>query len=108
MAMLYSIPLQSGTAWFSQAITLQGTRYVLEFRWNDREQLWIMSILDAANNAIVMGIPMHAQRNLFGQYVGLSLPTGNMWVEDTTGQGTDPGLTSFQTTHALFYLDDKG
>ena len=106
MATVYIIPTTNTSAWYTETVAIQGVRYTFTFRWNDREQLWFMTIGDSANNDIVAGVPLHWGRNLLSQYAGLPLPRGVFVVRDKTQQGVDPGLTSFGLTHALYFMTD--
>ena len=73
--------------------------------FNVRAMTWVMSISDAASNPIVTQIPLLVGRNLTQGYSDARLPAGYFVCLDMTGQGQQPGLASFNSTHKLFFVE---
>lgn len=107
MATLYSIPMSNSQTWYTQAMTLAGQQYNLEFYYNTRADLWFMDILDVSENIILAGVPLTIDRNLTGQYTTLALPDGTFFCTDNTGNDTQPTLASFVTDHTLYFYDEN-
>lgn len=101
-----TIPLDdSEVPWRSFRMTLSGVRYNLELQYNVRVDRWFLSIYDAAQNPILMSIPLLIGRALTVQYPTLPLPVGVLFVVDNSNKGTQPGLASFHLDHELIYGD---
>lgn len=105
IANVYKITFPANLAWFTKTITLQGVTYTLEMQYNVREQLWYMSVLDAAENPIILGIPITIDRYLNQQYSSYLLPNGAFVAQDTSGAGEEPTFFSFSLNHQLLFLD---
>jgi hypothetical protein len=104
---LFAIPTSEQFTWYTRAITLTGQAYTLEIRYNSRLQRWLMSILDRIQNPILLSIPLLINRNLTQQYATLSIPEGMLYCVDETGQQLEPVLSSFLTSHTLYYFDNQ-
>lgn len=104
MATYYNIPLTQNATWYSFNITLDSATYVFELRYNTRKDRWILSIYDAAENPLLVGIVLLIERNLSTQYNYLAIPQGVIFCQDDSGQGLQPTLSSFLVDHTLFYL----
>lgn len=100
-----TIPISNQLPWQKFKTTLSGTIFTLEFRYNTRDNRWIMDILDPSENPILVGIPCLINRNLTGQYSYLSVPIGTIFATDDTGQQTQPTEFSFGIDHTLWYFD---
>lgn len=98
---MISIPVRRDVSEFSEIVALEGVRYVLIWRWNERTQHWWLRITDvqgtevAAFRKIVADRPLH-QRETF-------LP-GYLLVFDTLGLGADPGLRDLSQRHQVYYV----
>ena len=97
------IPTSSDSENFNFEIDLEGTVYTLEFSYNKRRDLWIMSILDASENLLLGGIPLLTSIPLTDQYVDENLPPGRFILLDETGQNKDAGRNDLGATIKLFY-----
>lgn len=101
----YRVPLDEQEPWYDFRVTLSGVRYIFELAFNNRMRRWILSIMDAAQNPILMGIPLLSGRDLTAQYPTLRLPPGSLAVYDTSGKALQAELASFLLDHVLVYAD---
>lgn len=65
-------------------IALNGIPYNLRFAWNAAHQSWIMDILDADNNRLLMGVPLITGADLLAQHAHLNIgvnSTAGTWIE---------------------------
>ena len=87
----------SGEPSFKESVTLEGITYVLRFDWNDQDGYWRMSIMDAQENPLVMGIKMVIFYPLTSQYKAYSIPPGMFCVIDANPatRYIDPGFSDF-------------
>jgi len=99
------IPMSSNHHWFTFRITLSQAIYMLDIRYNIRVDRWILSIYDAAQNPIVMGLPLLVTRDIIGQYVSLALPPGPLFCVDDSGKNLQPTLSAFLLSHRFMYAE---
>lgn len=97
------IPTNTDSEHFDFQIDLEGTIFTLEFAYNKRRDLWIMSILDAAENILLGNIPLLTSFPLTDQYTNENLPPGRFILLDETGQNRDAGRNDLGSTIKLFY-----
>ena len=62
------IPLDN-SAFYDLSITLQGESYVIEFVYNERVQLYFMSLFDADRNPIVQSVAVVPNYPIMFDYV---------------------------------------
>lgn len=102
MAIL-QLPLNSDEPNYRFRITLEGTDYVLIFRFNFRISLWIMDIIDADLNPIRMGIPILLGVSLLGQYVDSRLPPGELIAINLKDENIEAGRDDLGNDVILLY-----
>lgn len=102
----YSIPLVQTLPWYAFSIALSGAQYTLEPRFNSRRDRWMLTILDAADQVLVAGIPLALGRDLLAPFRSLAVPPGILFVDDDTGRDLPATAASFLTDHTLYYVED--
>lgn len=101
----FSLPLTQNLPWYAFNITIGEVTYVLEMRYNTRKDRWLLNILDATEQPILMGVPLLVERDLLASYQSLAIPPGYLFCSDRSGKGLQPGLGAFLTSHTLYYVD---
>lgn len=101
----YSIPLSPGTPAFTQRTLLDGRAYILDFRWNERESAWYLSLLDEHEDPILYGIKLVLNWPLLRRVVDPRRPPGSLMCVDPSGNDDSPGLQELGTRVELIYLD---
>lgn len=93
----------------SQTLTLDGVTFRLDAYTNRDSGTWFADFFDANGVALVRGIALVCGVNLLYQYqYKPGVPPGNLFVQDQSGLGVDPGLGSFFSGDAaLYYLDSQ-
>lgn len=98
------LPLRNdGTSWFSYQIELDKKTYGLEFRWNERDSSWYLSVLDAEDVPLLSGMRVVVSHLYLSRYRLLGLPKGDLEFIDTTNQDKEPGFTDLGTRVLLLY-----
>jgi hypothetical protein len=96
----------SSSRWDVQ-VDLSGVRYKLNVSWNTLLEGWILSISDTHDNLILGGIRLSVGSYLLKKYHAIcpSLPPGEIWLFDTTGNPETAELTrdNFNTRFKLCY-----
>ena len=94
-------------SFFDLQVNLEGSVYTLEFRWNDREQSWYMSIWDADQEiGYAAGIKL-VSNWLLRKYTADKTPPGEFFLLDTAAdveRAVDPGFDDLGNRHQLFYV----
>lgn len=81
------MPLLRNTPKFRQTVELDQVIFTLSMSFNTAMNTWIMSILDAEEKAILMGIPMQHGIPLTLQEQNVEgLPPGSFLLIDESGQ----------------------
>lgn len=101
----FTLQASNQLPWYKFTNTLSGIVYTLRFRFNTRMSRWLLDIADAADNDILVGIPVLIQRDLSGQYVIEGLPPGVLFAVDDTNQDTQATRLSFGLDHSFIYSD---
>jgi hypothetical protein len=102
---LVEIPIVPGASDQECLVLLDGVRYLLRFRWNDRGQFWAMDIRTEAGAALALGIVLRTGARLLSTRRSAAVPPGDMIVGGPPDE-SDPTLDSLGTsTHPLIYAD---
>lgn len=74
---------------YSYSISLEGNSYTLQFLYNERAQLYFLSMLDAENNPVVLGEAVVPTYPIFRDYA-LPLLSGWFWLEEKANILSEP------------------
>lgn len=85
-------------------VNLEGTFYVLQFDWNERQLLWSMDIFDSDNVPLIRGQACVANWEFLRVRVVEGLPPGRLFLY--TADGLPPQLQTFRDAE-LFYFDSE-
>lgn len=105
MAIL-KIPVSS-EGFFSEKISLGGKLLNLEFRFNERENLWHMNILDSSNNMLLAGRAVVSSLSLTHRFINRieGLPSGTICAVDTTGEYRNADEDTFGGDVPMIYVE---
>lgn len=87
MSTLFVVPT-SADAFYTQTTNLDGTDYVLTFRYNQRERCYYLSIGTPQGTSIIEGIKVVCNYALLAAYNPAGRPPGEL-VALTSGQAGD-------------------
>lgn len=99
------IPVMTDVPNFIERVELEGTIYNLEFRYNERQELWHMDIRDANDVDLLVGVPLLGGLPLTSRFVGRieGLPPGSFLCVNESGDPETPSYLSFGNGVNLFY-----
>lgn len=100
-----SLPLYSDPD-YTYAVALQGVSYNLEFIYNERTQLYSLSLYDQDNDPIVLGEALVPNYPIFKDYAIFPL-TGFFWMEEKADIISEPYKAypdSIDQYYNLFYI----
>lgn len=99
---MFEIPVDSTLPSFTQRVTLEGTPYLLTFRWNSREEAWYMHVgLDNATN-LETGVKLVFDSLFLRRNPSEDKPPGNLLLIDA-GASDPPGRYELGTKAILVY-----
>lgn len=102
---MLQIPIKVTSPDFSFPIELDGSTWVLRFRWNHRMEQWRMDVFDAEGNALVRSVGVVIDTPLLNRFAYLgNLPSGILAARDTSGGRLDATYEDFGTRVQLFYM----
>ena len=97
------IPTRSDIPNYEQRITLNGTQYVLSFRYNTRTDRWILDIKTSADEYIIMGIPILLGTGLIDRFVDDRLPPGYLFAINLEDEFAEGGAEDLGQNLLLIY-----
>jgi hypothetical protein len=100
---MMTLPLVPSLPNYRVGTTIIDTLYLLDVRWNSRDQAWYMDILDSEEAVIRRGIKL-----VLGTYIGRTsnhplFRNGVFVVMDRSGEGRDAGLDDMGTRVLVRY-----
>jgi len=105
---VFELPVRSDIPAYQFRQELDGSVYTLRFRWSERSCRWIMDIADEQNTDIIVGLPIHTERDVKSRFVGEGVPPGDFISLDLAGNQRSPDRDTFGTDVKLFYQDLEG
>jgi len=89
---------------FTIGVDLDGVSYTLRFIWDPTVARWLVRVLDALNQVVLM-----AERRVVADWplwraAPVRTPSGYLIARDTSGRGEPPTLTDLGTRVQLFYI----
>ena len=103
-----SLPLYPDP-YYTYAVALQDVSYNLEFIYNERTQLYSLSLYDQNNNPIVLGEALVPNYPIFKDYALFPL-TGFFWMEEKADIISEPYKVypeSIDQYYSLYYIYDE-
>ncbi len=98
------IPVSPTAPHFSQQTALDGTTYLLDFDWNEREGAWYFGISTAEGDPIAVGRRVCASWPLLRNVVDARRPVGEIFPTDSGPDGIDPAFADLGTRVTLVYV----
>lgn len=89
---IQAIPTESDDPFFEQETSLDGTRYVLDFRYSQRERVWRLSIALPDGTQLAGGIKIVCNFDLLKYRADVRLPPGLLVATSNTPDTSSPAL----------------
>lgn len=77
---------------YTMTTTLDGSDYLLEFRYNQREAAWYFNISLTDGSLLVAGVKVVCNRSLLKRFADVRLPPGVLVAFANTTDHSVPGL----------------
>lgn len=103
-----SLPLFPSEPNYRVSVVLAGTLYVLDVRWNGRDEAWYLDVSTEDGNPIRTGIKVVLGALLGGRVVSDDFPLGVFQAVDTTNAGAEAGFDDLgDRVQIYFYSFDE-
>lgn len=88
-----------------QETQLEGRRYVLRMRWNERAGAWFLDMHTVAGSPIVLGVRLSLSTQPLAGVLHPDRPPGELVVVDRTDSGVEAAQADLGTRVQLFYVE---
>ncbi len=102
--MSLQLPLNSDAPHYRVGTTLQGIQYLLDVRWNSREEAWYMTISSVEDIVLIAGIKLVLGVFLTRLSHDERLPDGEFMVSDLSDTSTEATLTDLGERVAVYFI----
>lgn len=92
---------------FTQEIVLDNTPFRFSFNWNTRGEFWTLIIANRDQVPLISGIKIVIDYELISKYPGRSLPPGELYAIDPSGELEKIGRNDFQDKAKLIYVTES-
>ena len=97
------MPVRNDQPAYGFQIELEGGIYFLDFRFNTRQNRWLMDILSQTQEPILMGLPVLTGIPISAGYTDDQKPPGYFLAVDQTGQERNADRETFGVDVLLLY-----
>lgn len=95
---------------YTMTVPLDGTDYLFELRYNQRENCWYFSIALSDGTALANGVKIVCNRPLLTRFADVRLPAGMLVAFANTSDQSPPGLTELgadRRATLIYYTKDE-
>ena len=102
------LPLIPSEPNYRTGVTLDGEQFILDMRWNTRDDAWYMDLYEGDETPIRLGMKV-----VLGALIGIrsinpNQPKGVMMASDLSGVGADATLDDLGVrVHVYFFTDTE-
>jgi hypothetical protein len=101
------LPIRNDQPAYRFQLTLETRVYFFEFRFNTRQDRWLMDVLDETQSPILMGIPILTGLPILDGYTRATRPPGTFVAVDLTGQERNADRETFGVDVVLLYVESE-
>ncbi len=101
---MQQLPLIPTTQHYRVGTTLDGESFVLDIRWNGRDEAWYMDVLTEDETPIRHGIKIVMGGVLGGRVTDPRRPAGLLLAVDPTGSLVDATLDDLGTRVGVYFV----
>ena len=104
--MAKALPFEPSTPFYTVSTTLSGTVYILNVRWNGRDEAWYFDLLASDGSPIRIGIKVVLGALLGGRCVDPRFPPGRIIAGDLSGEGRDATIDDIGRRVMVYYYEN--
>ena len=105
---IFEIPLSNQDPAFEFTTSLDNQRFIFDYKFNTRLQLWTVNMLDRDGNTIVNGIPFYSGRRLLSYTTAENLLNGSLFILNANEIETDANRFDFGLEVKKLYVLEEG
>lgn len=105
--MAITLPLRNDLMHYSFECRLDNNSYGFEFWWNERAQIWFMSVFASDGTPIATGLRMIVGFPLMSRCRKEERPPGVLLAVDTAGRHEEPGVSDLGARVQLIYYGEN-
>lgn len=103
---IFKLPVSSEFPKFRFNTELDEETFIFSFRLNERMDRWIMSIFDAVETPLIMGIPVLLGTVFYDQFQNPALPKGRLFPINLESANTEAGSEDLGKSVFIYYMDE--
>lgn len=100
------LPLTPSLPNYQAGLSVGTTQYLINVRWNGREEKFYMDVLDQDGNAIRSGMALVLGTFIGRQEASADFPPGAFVLVDTSNEGRDPGIDDLGARVQVYHFDE--
>lgn len=101
--MPFVLPLDSAAPHYQVGTSLDGVQYILELKWNMRDEAWYLDILAEDEDPIRHGMKIVLGTLLGRRSVDPRMPAGAFIAADLSGAGREATIDDLGTRVVVYY-----
>lgn len=95
----------TGVPYYSEIVTLTGVTYVLEFRYNFREECWYVQMGSTSGDVFAQGIKIVSNFPLLQRFSSASMPPGELVSLSSSNDDSPATLYELGDRCSLLYFE---
>ena len=103
---IVKLPVSSEFPNFKFNTELDEEAFIFSFRLNERMDRWVMSISDAIETPLIMGIPVLLGVPFYEQFKNPSLPKGRLFAINPESANIEAGSEDLGKSVFIYYSDE--
>lgn len=92
---------------YQMQLNLSGTNFILDFEWNALNEYWVLGIYDSSEVAIVTGLKIVNNWDLFEGIVATGMPEGNLLCQSIIQSWENLTRYALGNQSALVYYEEN-
>lgn len=101
------LPATADSPFYDFEVELEGAIYTIELRWNERADLWFLSLYDATGAPISQGRAAVLGVDLVGRTADARRPPGTIFVWDSANNDEEAGRYDLGGRVQLLYAESQ-
>lgn len=105
--MILQIPVRNDLPAYEFRISLDGSVYIMSFRYNNRMDRWIMDLMTGEGEPIMMGIVILVNTSLLGKSRAEGLPPSLLFAINLVNENENPSRKDLGENVLLLYQESQ-
>jgi hypothetical protein len=102
---IFSVPVEPKNPNQRLFTSFEGTSYIIDFRWNERDEAWYMDIFTETEDELARGVKVALGAVILRKYSDDRFPPGKFFAADLENTHREAGLDDFGARVRLYYKE---